>query len=57
MIIEIKQHIELRGDNPLAAVMIGTNKKVYLVASLALNDGIEAAAEIMKKWHNNTLRF
>jgi hypothetical protein len=45
MTLEIKQHIELHGDNPLAAVMIGTNKKAYLVASLALNDGVEAAAE------------
>lgn len=45
MVIQLKQHIELRGDNPLAAVMVGTNKKAYLVASLALNDGIEAAVE------------
>jgi hypothetical protein len=45
MAVQLKQYIELRGDNPLAAVMIGTNKKAYLVATLALNDGVEAAAE------------
>ena len=45
MAIQLKQYIELRGDSPLAAVMIGTNKKAYLVASLALNDSVEAAAE------------
>jgi hypothetical protein len=45
MAIQLKQYIELHGDNPLAAVMTGTNKKAYLVASLALNDGVEAAAE------------
>jgi hypothetical protein len=45
MAVQLKQHIELRGDNPLDAVMIGTEKKAYLVASLAVNDGAEAAAE------------
>lgn len=45
MVIELKQHIELRGDNPLDAVIAGTNLKVYLVANLALNDGVEASME------------
>ena len=45
MAVQLKQHVELRGDNPLDAVMVGTEKKAYLVASLAINDGAEAAAE------------
>lgn len=39
------QYVELRGDNPLAAVIAGTNQNAHLVATLALIDGIEAAAE------------
>jgi hypothetical protein len=39
------QYVELRGDNPLAAVITGTNQNVHLVANLALIDGVEAAAE------------
>jgi hypothetical protein len=45
MAVQLKQYIELRGDNPLDAVIVGTAKKAYLVASLALNDGAEAAAD------------
>lgn len=45
MAIEIKQYVELHGNNPLDAVMGGRETKAYLVASLALNDGSEAAAE------------
>ena len=45
MVAELKQHIELRGDNPLDAVMIGRNLKVYLIASFALQEGVEAVAE------------
>jgi uncharacterized protein (DUF433 family) len=45
MALQLKQYIELHGDNPLDAVITGTRKKVYLVASLALNDGAEFAAE------------
>ena len=45
MAIQVKQHIEVRGDNPLEAVMVGTNKKVYLVALLAIKDGVEAAVD------------
>jgi uncharacterized protein (DUF433 family) len=45
MAVQLKQHIELRGDNPLDAVIDGTNLKAYLVANLAINDGAEASAE------------
>ena len=45
MVAELKQHIELRGDNPLDAVMVGSNLKVYLIASFALQEGVEAVAE------------
>ena len=45
MAVELKQHIELRGDNPLSAVIVGTNYKAYLVANLAFNDGISASSE------------
>jgi hypothetical protein len=44
MTIELKQHIELRGDNPLDAVIAETNLKAYLVANLAINDGAESSA-------------
>jgi uncharacterized protein (DUF433 family) len=44
MAVELKQHIELRGDDPLDAVIAGTTRiKAYLVANLAINDGVEAA--------------
>jgi len=45
MVAELKQHIELRGENPLDAVMVGRNLKVYLIASFALQEGVEAVAE------------
>ena len=45
MVVQLKQYIELRGDNPLDAVVAGTTRKAYLVASLAINDGAETAAE------------
>jgi hypothetical protein len=44
MVAELKQHIELRGENPLDAVMVGSNLKVYLIASFALQEGVEAVA-------------
>lgn len=45
MPVELKQHIELRGDDPLDAVIAGTTRiKAYLVANLAILDGVEAAA-------------
>lgn len=45
MVLEIREHIRLRGNNPLEAVITGTHHKAYLVANLALNDGPPAAAE------------
>ena len=45
MVLAIRQHIQLRGDNPLDATVAGTHYKAYLVANLALNDGPQAAAE------------
>ena len=45
MVVEIREHIKLRGDNPLDATVAGTHYKAYLVANLALNDGPQAAAE------------
>ncbi len=45
MAVEIREHIKLRGENPLDATVAGTHYKAYLVANLALNDGPQAAAE------------
>jgi uncharacterized protein (DUF433 family) len=45
MVLEIREHIELRGDNPLDVVIAGTHHKAYLVANLALKDGPQAAAD------------
>ena len=45
MALEIREHIKLRGDNPLDATVAGTHYKAYLVANLSLNDGPQAAAE------------
>ena len=45
MVLEIREHIKLRGDDPLDATVAGTHYKIYLVANLALNDGPQAAAE------------
>ena len=45
MVLEIREHIELRGDNPLDVVIAGTHYKAYLVANLALKDGPQAAAD------------
>jgi hypothetical protein len=43
--IELKQHIEIRSDDPLDAVVSGTNANAHLVANLALLDGVAAAIE------------
>jgi hypothetical protein len=49
MTIELKQHIQLQGDNPLDAIVDGyVRVKAYLVASLAIQDGVEAAVEQYK---------
>ena len=45
MVIEIREHIELRGNDPLEVAIAGTHHKAYLVANLALNDGPQAAAD------------
>ena len=45
MALQIREHVKLRGDNPLTATVAGTHYKAYLVANLALNDGPQAAAE------------
>ncbi|MFW5709690.1 MAG: hypothetical protein ACOCX5_05670 [Chloroflexota bacterium] len=45
MVLEIREYIQLRGNNPLDAVVAGTQHKAYLVASLALKDGPQAAAD------------
>lgn len=41
----MRERIDLRGDNPLRAMIAGTHYKAYLVANLAFNDGPQAAAE------------
>ena len=45
MVIEIREHIELRGNDPLEVAIAGTHHKAYLVANLALKDGPQAAAD------------
>jgi hypothetical protein len=43
MAVRIKQHIEVTNDDPLQVTIAGTSLKAYLVAKLALMDGIDAA--------------
>jgi len=45
MVLKIRQYIELRGNNPLDAMVAETQYKAYLVANLALNDGSQASAD------------
>jgi len=45
MVAELKQHIELRGDDPYHAVIVGTHLKAALVAQFALGWGVDEAAE------------
>ena len=45
MVLEIREYIQLRGNNPLDAIVTGTHHKAYLVANLALKDGPQAAAD------------
>ena len=45
MVLEIREHILLQGDDLLDATVAGTHYKAYLVTNLALNDGPQAAAE------------
>jgi hypothetical protein len=39
------QYIELRGDNPLKAVVTGTNANAHLVATAAIAQGLDLTAE------------
>ena len=58
MVVEIREHIKLRGDNPLDATVAGTHYKAYLVANLALNDGPQAAADTTAyRWPRCTARW
>ena len=45
MVLAIREHITLRGNDPLRATIAGTQHKAYLVANLALKDGPLAAAD------------
>ena len=47
MSLEIREHIKLRGDDPLDATVAGTHFKAYLVANLALNDGPQACRQAL----------
>ncbi|MEL6524074.1 MAG: hypothetical protein AAFQ07_00055 [Chloroflexota bacterium] len=38
MAIQVRTYVELRGDNPLDAVISGHQHKAYLVAGLAFQD-------------------
>ena len=44
-VLEIREHIKLRGNNPLEAMLNGTHHKACLVPNLVLNDGPQAAAD------------
>lgn len=48
MVLEIREYVQLRGSNPLDAVVTGTHHKACLVANLALQDGPQAAADHYK---------
>jgi hypothetical protein len=45
MKIKLEQYIELRGENPLRAVINGTEFNAHLVASAALTNGIDETVE------------
>ena len=46
MVVKLRQHIELRGDSPLAAVIAGTPHNAHLVATFAIGyGGVDAAME------------
>jgi uncharacterized protein (DUF433 family) len=45
MVVEIRSHIELRGNSPLEAVIAGKHYKAYLVAGFAFGFSAEEAAE------------
>ncbi len=45
MVLQLKQHILLQGENPLNARLIEKPLKAYLVANFAFNYGLEATVE------------
>ena len=45
MVVELKQHVELRGDDPHDAVITGTTIKASLVANFAILNSVEEAVE------------
>ncbi len=45
MVLEIREHLHYRGNDPLQVTVAGTRHKAYLVANLALQDGAQAAAD------------
>ena len=45
MVLEIREHIECRENDPLVVATGGTSHKAYLVANLALKDWAQAAAD------------
>ena len=45
MVLEIREDIEIRGNDHLEVAVAGTQHKAYLVANLALKDGPQAAAD------------
>ena len=45
MVLEIREHIEIRSNGPLEVAIAGTHHKAYLVANLALKDRPQAAAD------------
>lgn len=48
MVLAVQTHVIAPTDNPLDAIIEGTNFKAYLVAGLAFNDGPEASAKHYK---------
>lgn len=48
MVLQLKQHIALSGENPLDARLTEKPLKAYLVANFALNYGVEKAIEQYK---------
>jgi hypothetical protein len=45
MVLTIQTHVTAPTDDPLDALVEGTDYKAYLVANLAFNDGAEASAK------------
>lgn len=45
MVLQSKQYIVFKSDDPLKAVIAGTRLKAYLVALFAKADGVDAAVD------------